>query len=582
MRKKLTDRLSSKWKERPNLETPGWLFVWGGVVGLFTGAVTVLYRFLVNQGNQAIWGSEEIEGYESLLRLCLPAVGGLVVGLLLYKFLKSSPGHGVPSVIHAIQTNKIRIPPKMAIPSTASVVVLTTGGSAGPEGPAAEIGAVFGSNIGRLLGASQKTLRALVGAGVAGAIAAVFSAPIGGVFFALEILFQGFEMTLFAPVVMSAVVASMVTEVSAAVGRDIGFLNEPAITNVPPFNVDLSEIPFYAGLGLLVGLLAAGFIRWLEFCATRFERLQVPVWLKPAIGGLGVGVLGYWVPEVTGEGYEFLQRELTGDILIASAAVILVGKILATGLTLGSGAPGGSFAPAIFIGGAFGGLYGGLLKLFSLGPTEPASYALMGMAGMIAGTFNAPMTAIMLTLRITEGNYLVLLPLMTTVAVAHFMMGRWENVSVYTSILKRHGQWFPADYEKDPLLQLTVGDVLVPSRLRLSESLGLGRALERIGESEESVFTVESEAGEFQGLLTLNDLKAALADPLMGKLLTLGDVVDEDVSGVSPEMSLREAVHEFTTTRVEALPVFNADRYFLGLVTRDAVLTAYRKAKSRV
>lgn len=581
MPKNLTDLLGANWRKRPNLETPGWLFVWGGVVGLFTGVVTVLYRFLVNVGNHRIWGSEEVEGYERLLRLCLPALGGLVVGLVLYKFLKSSPGHGVPSVIHAIQSNKIRIPPRMAIPSTASVVVLTTGGSAGPEGPAAEIGAVFGSNFGRMIGASPKTLRALVGAGVAGAIAAVFSAPIGGVFFALEVLFQGFEITLFAPVVMSAVVASMVTEVSASIGRDIGFLNEPAITNIPAFDVGISEIPFYAGLGLLVGLLAAGFIRWLEFCTARFEGLRAPLWLKPAIGGLGVGLIGYWIPEVTGEGYEFLQRELSGDIFIASAAVILIGKILATGLTLGSGAPGGSFAPAIFIGGAFGGLYGGVLEYLSLGATNPSSYALMGMAGMIAGTFNAPMTAIMITLRITEGNYLVLLPLMTTVAVAHFVLGRWDNVSVYTSILKRHGQWFPADYEKDPLLHLTVEDVLIPSRLRLSESLGLDRALERISESEESVFTVESDAGDFQGLLTLNDLKSALADPLMGKLVTLGDVVDEDVSGVSPSMTLRDAVHEFATTHLEALPVFNADRYFIGLVTRDAVLTAYRKAKSK-
>ena len=557
-----------------DLETPGWLFFWGALVGLFSGGVTVLYRTAVNWGNRWMLEGEEIAFPLNALHFFFPAIGGLVVGLFLYKYLKRKPGHGIPSVIHAVQTNKIRIPWKMAVPSVASVIVLTTGGSAGPEGPAAEIGAVFGSNTGKRFGARNKTLRALVGAGVAGAIAAVFSAPIGGVFFALEVIFQNYELTLIAPVVISAVVASLLTQ--------FGFGYGPAI-EVPHFSAAFQDFPFFVGLGVVIGLMAALFIRWLEASSQMFESLPLPLWVKPAIGGVGVGILGIFVPEVIGEGYWVLNSELAGGVLISTMVIILLGKLAATGLTLGSGAPGGSFAPAIFIGGALGGVYGGFVEMLAPHWTEnPASYALMGMAGMIAGTFNAPMTAIMITLRVTEGNYSVLLPLMTTVAVVHFVMSRWDNVSVYTQILKRHGQWFPSDYEKDPLLQLSVGDILVSPATRFAESMSVEHAMEEIIDSDETIFIVDDSEGRFKGILTLNDLRLTLADPVMGRLITLGDVLDESIPRVSTSTSLREAIHEFTTTKLEALPVFDSEGTFLGLVTRDGVLTAYRKAKKEL
>ena len=524
-------------QEKPDFQTPGWILFWGAVVGVFAGTATVLYRFAVNWGNNLVWGEEGANLEQSVIRLFFPAIGGLVVGLILYKVLRRTPGHGVPSVIHAVQTNRIQVPWKVSVPSALSVIVLASGGSAGPEGPAAEIGAVFGSNTGRLFNASPKTLRTLVGCGVAAAISAVFSAPIAGVFFAVEVIFQGFALTQMPPVIMAAVTSSIIAQIEVGYG--------PAIAFTDQFDFELFEFPLYIGLGIVTGVLAGGFVKWLDLIAGVFQNLKAPLWLKPALGGLGVGAISLVAPEVVGEGYGFLERELEGEILLTGLLVVLVGKILATGFTLGSGAPGGSFAPAIFIGGTVGGIYGLLIESVAPAVTSFTGYALLGMAGMVVGTFNAPITAIMIVLQVTQGNPKVLLPLMTVVAVVHFTMGWWDNVSVYTQVLKRQGKWFPPDYDRDPLLQIPVGEILVPATIRFRESSKVDEVVQRMGATDETAFMVEDEGGEFRGIVTLHHLRAALADPVMGQLVTLSDVIDDSLPSISPELSLREVVHEF-------------------------------------
>ena len=533
----------------------------------------MFYRLAVNWGNQLVWGGEEPNLEQSMIRLFFPAMGGLAVGLILYKFLKRTPSHGVPSIIHAVQTNRIRVPWKVGIPSALSVIVLASGGSAGPEGPAAEIGSVFGSNTGKLFKANPRTLRTLVGSGVAAAISAVFSAPIAGVFFAVEVIFQGFELTQVPPVIMAAVTASIIAQMDVGYGPAIAFTD---------FTFNVSDLPLYVGLAILTGLVAALFVKWLDFISRFFESLKIPRWLKPALGGLGVGALSLVAPQVVGEGYVFLERELEGEILLSGLLLMLIGKILATGFTLGSGAPGGSFAPAIFIGGALGGIYGKLLQSFAMSMTSFTNFALMGMAGMIVGTFNAPITALMIILRVTEGEPEVFIPLMTTVAVVHFTMSRWENVSVYTQILKRQGKWYPPDYDKDPLLQIPVEDILVPAGIRFKESQRVEQVITSISSTDQTAFVVEDEKENFKGIITLHSLRAALADPMMGRLVTLSDVIEDSLPAISPTMSLRETVQEFESTSAEALPVFDEEDRFVGLVTRAGVISAYRIARKAV
>lgn len=561
------------WLRKVDFESHAFLILWGALVGFFTGLVTVGYRLAVLWGNHALWGKSDIavEWLEIALRFMVPPAGGLLVGALLYGVLRYRPGHGMPSIIHAVQTNHIYLPWRIALPSMASVLVLSTGGSAGPEGPAAEIGSIFGSNVGRWLGLSRRTIRTLVGAGVAAAIGAVFSAPIAGVFFAQEVIFQGFELPTFAPVMIASVVASIISE--------LVFHGETAIS-FPQFTFSHAQIVSYLGLGVAIGFISSLFIQWMEFCTNFAQKLSLPIWLKPALGGVGVGLLGIFLPQVVGEGYEFLNEVFARHLSVTLLVLLLIGKFLATGLTLGFGSPGGSFAPALFIGGVMGGLYGEALHVFFPHLVEhPASYGLIGVAGMIAGTFNAPLTSIMIALRVAQGNLAVLLPLMSALATVTVVMAYRGHVSAYTLVLRKHGKWFPMGSGKDPLLQNTVADVLAEPTV-LNESDTVYDVLGKISDSEEKVFAVMDSQDYFCGVVTLNELKLGLTDPVMGKLITIGDVVAVKLPRLSPETNLREAVNCFAQARAEALPVFAADGKFVGLVTRDSVLSAYREGSS--
>ncbi len=547
------------------------LLVLGALVGVVVGAVTVVYRHLVHWGNNLFLeqGRFALEG-SWYLRLFFPALGGLLIGLLLRGFYSRPHTYGIPSVIRAVQRNRVLFPWSMLYPSLSSVIILMSGGSAGPEGPIAEIGSVFGAKIGRFFHVHRRMYRTLVAAGVAAGISAIFSAPIGGVLFALEVILLEFELVSFAPVVIASVVASLFCQ--AAFGQ------EPAI-RVQEFHINNWEIPYFVVLGLATGLLSLAYIRFLEFSAHQFRRIRLPAWLYPALGGLAVGAIGIGFHQVLGEGYRFINTALVGGIPATMLLALLLAKFLATGITLGSGAPGGSFAPALFLGTTGGCLLGNLFMRMSPAVVEgPGIYGLMGMAGMIAGAFNAPMTAIMILYRETRGDYHLLLPLMTTVAFSTAVMSRWGNISLYTSTLRKTGEWVPPGQERDPLYGLVVGDIVQTRVEVLPAHVTATQAIERMNELEASNFAVEDDDHHYIGLLHLDDLRLALADPVMGHLITLGDVVDPTLPWLEPSSTLSDAIRVFASSRREALPVFEdaPTRNFVGIVTRTAVIDAYR------
>lgn len=550
------------------------LLVLGALVGLVVGAVTVAYRHVVHWGNSFLLekGPLAMEG-SWYLRLLFPAAGGLLVGLLLRRYYSQPHVYGIPSVIRAVQRNRVLFPWTMLYPSLGSVVILSSGGSAGPEGPIAEIGSVFGAKIGRLFRVHRRMYRTLVAAGVAAGISAIFSAPIGGVLFALEVILLEFELVSFAPVVIASVVASLFCQ--AAFGQ------EPAI-RAGQFQIDHWEIPYFVLLGLAMGLLSLAYIRFLDFSAYHFKRIPLPRWVLPALGGLLVGCVGIPFYQVMGEGYGFINTALAGRYPATILLALLVAKFLATGITLGSGAPGGSFAPALFVGAMGGCLLGRVFHAMSPGVVgEAGMYGLMGMAGMIAGAFNAPMTAIMIFYRETHGEYHMLLPLMTTVAFSIAVMSRWGNVSLYTNTLRKLGEWIPPGQERDPLYGLVVGDILSPRAEVMPAHVTVAQAMARMNELDAASVVVEDDKHQYVGLVNLDDLRLALADPMMENLITLGDVVDPTLPWLEPNSSLSDAIRVFASSRREALPVFEDSpvRNFVGIVSRGAVIDAYRDSR---
>ncbi|MBT3712205.1 MAG: chloride channel protein, partial [Anaerolineae bacterium] len=332
------------------------------IVGLGTGLGAVAFRYLI-QGVEWVgydWFPVITAGWGKAYVLIIPAIGGLIVGPLVYFFAREAKGHGVPEVMEAVALRGGRIRPIVAVvKSLASAISIGSGGSVGREGPIVQIGSALGSSLGQKLGLSDDRIRNLVACGAAGGIAATFNAPIAGVVFALEIILGEFSVKYFSSVVVSAVTASVI---GRAVFGDIPAFHIPIDYGIN----SLWEFAFYPVLGLAAAIVGAGFVYLLYWSEDVFDNWKsVPEWVQPAIGGvlLGVVALSYpaltgitWdrMPQVYNVGYEIIESALANQLALGAVLILLVLKMIVTSLTLGSGGSGGVFAPALFMGAMFG------------------------------------------------------------------------------------------------------------------------------------------------------------------------------------------------------------------------------------
>ncbi len=342
-----------------------------------------------------------------------PVIGGLIYGPLVSRFAPEARGHGVPEVMYAVNRLGGRMRPQVPIvKSLASAVCIGSGGSVGREGPIVQIGSALGSVTGQLLRLSESQLRLLVACGAAGGISATFNAPIAGVFFALELILRNFETRSFGLVVLSSITADAIGR--AAFGSH-PFLTLPGFTFSSPL-----ELLLYAGLGVLATGVGLGFVRVLyagEDIADRLWKSR-PDWLRPAAGGVLLGLLLLAVPEMYGVGYPVLQLAVAGHYVILALLGLLAAKILATSLTMWIGGSGGVFAPSLFMGAMLGSAYGAIAHDLLPGLALAAgAYGLVGMGAVFAAAARAPITAVLIIFELT-GDYRIILPLMFAVVVA--------------------------------------------------------------------------------------------------------------------------------------------------------------------
>lgn len=555
------------------------LMVMGGIVGAATALVTVVFRLSAIRGEQLLFpfygepGRFRLFSLAALQRLCMPAVGGLICGFLIFKIGKYKGTHGIPAILRSMAMGQSFFKLRMAIPSALATITLATGGSAGPEGPIAEIGSITGSVLGRSIGVPQKLNKTLIGAGVAAGIAAVFNAPVAGIFFAVEVILRNYEVASFTPIAIASVVASVITH---------AFLGDKMAVNMGDLHVlrPEHELLFFAFFGLLCGLASIVYVRGLSLCHRGIGKLAIPLWLKPALGGLAVGLIGLFLPQIMGEGYEWISNVIAHPPGIVLLLLLLSFKILATGITLGSGNPGGSFAPAVFVGVMGGAAFGAFTT--RMGWTDSAQpYAVMGMAGLISGAMGAPITAIMITLRNTAYRTDILLPLMTTVALCVYVVQRWRLGSVYTHDMLRSGLDLDRARQTDPLSLIKVSSInLVNNFEELPGSMKVCEALERCKRSLSRWFLVRDAHGEFAGILAFHEMRMAIAEEHLGQLLVVADLIDTSIPHLHPELSLREALAEFSNCDADVLPVFNSPdskATFLGVISRQDVLNAYHE-----
>ncbi|HEV3099257.1 MAG TPA: ClcB-like voltage-gated chloride channel protein, partial [Candidatus Udaeobacter sp.] len=451
-----------------------------------------------------------------------------------------------------------------------ALFTIASGGSIGREGPLVQLSALAASLAGRIRKWSTPRLRLLVGCGAAAGIASAYNAPIAGAVFVAEIVLGSVAMEIFGPLVFSSVIATLTVR---------AFLGADPLYAIPAFRLNHNwEILPYLLLGLSAGLLAPWFIRLLRFSEEWTGRIAAPVYVKMCAGGLIVGVLAVFYPQVCGNGYSTVSGILRGEWVWQTLAIILIFKILATTATFGSGAVGGVFTPTLFIGASFGFLFGSCTQ-HVLGHLEvnPSAFALVGMGAFLAAATHAPIMAIIMIFEITL-DYQIILPLMLACVVAYYTSASIEKQSIYAEALKRKGA---GDYRKQ-LAELHVHDIMKPSPLTISPRAGFSEIAEKfVATRFNYLYVVDHD--RFIGAVSLHDVKNYLNTPELAKVVIAGDVLLDSIPVVRPDASLLEALERFKHHDGERLPVVNdsATKRLIGTIAKTDVILALAGSTTR-
>jgi len=543
------------------------------MVGLLGGLGAVGFKKLIFTLQGFFWSTPDMAPQTLLAvawerRLLMPIIGGLFVGPLIYFFAREARGHGVPEVMIAIITrNGIIRPVVVVIKALASALSIASGGSVGREGPIVQIGAAFASTMGQLLRLQPVILKTLVGCGVAAGISATFNAPIAGTLFSLELIVADFGLTSFTPILVSAVSA---TAVARQFGADSVAFALPVFTMKSPW-----EFGLYLVLGLLAGVIGYAFSRSIYIANDVFDRSHIPQWVRPAAGGLLVGLTALVYPHIMGVGYDTIRELLDGNFALGLMTLLIVLKLLATAVTIGSGGSGGVFAPSLFIGAMAGGAFGTIVNhMFPNITASPAAYALVGMAAVNGACTLAPLSAIIILFELT-GQYGIILPLMFTVVMAIFVSRKLCAESIYTEKLVRRGIHAHHGEDLNILRAITVHDVLRHDEASIPQTAPFDSLVQLTLETRRNVIFTVDDKGRYTGTISLHDLKYVLNQP---EILVLAlDITDcmLQVAPVKETHSLDVVVDRFTETEFDRLPVVDADGKLVGSVVFGDVMRQY-------
>ena len=560
---------------------PG-LLVLALLVGVGAAGLALVFRFLIETFTVLLTGYADYAAHPGAGHGSLPGVGpwfvvltpvvaGLVYGPLVARFAPEARGHGVPEVMYAVARNGGRIRPQVAgVKALASALCIGGGGSVGREGPIVQIGSAWGSTLGRLTGLPESRLKVLVACGAASGIAATFNAPLAGVFFAMELILADFAAQAFGMVVVSAVTSSAIAR--AALG-DNPFLTLPAFALVHHW-----EYALVAVLGLLAGAVGVGFTRILYAIEDLCDRVwRGPEWARPAVGGLLLGLLLLVLPQMYGVGYPVLGDAVDGRYAVAFLAVLLVGKVVATSLTIGIGGSGGVFAPSLFLGAMLGAGFGDVAGSLSGGDVAPVgAYALLGMGAVFAGSSRAPITAVIILFELT-GEYSIILPLMVAVVLATGLSHRLTPDTIYTLKLRRRG----VDLGRAPetiVTQRRIGDLMIDVPTPVHEGDHLADVAAALAASPTGVLPVVGADGVFRGTVTARVVAETLADTTRHDDDPVS-LVRESPAVVREDGAVSDGLDALERSSAAAVPVFGAEHgphadEVVGWLTYQATLGA--------
>jgi CIC family chloride channel protein len=563
------------------------------LVGLGAGLGAVLFRWLIKEVQDfSFTGALQLFPFlGDYVLVIAPVIGGLIVGPLIYFFAREAKGHGVPEVMEAVAIKGGRIRPiVVVIKSLASSICIGTGGSVGREGPIVQIGSALGSTVGQFLHMSDERIRNLVACGAAGGIAATFNAPIAGVLFALEIIVGEFNVRYFSTVVIASVTASVV-------GR-IAFGDVPAFA-VPEYEmISPVGLLFFTLLGVLASFIGVAFTRVLYLFEDIFDAwTRFPEFLKPAVGGLLLGAsgliffrlnsnLGLGVPgqpvAFYAVGYPTMEWALLGNGTIVLLLALMGLKMVATSLAIGSGGSGGVFAPSLFVGSMFGGLFGSIVhSLFPALTSAPGAFALVGMAAVFGSAARAPITAVLILFEMTD-DYRLILPLMLATVVSTILAEHLDRESIYTYKLARRGVRLERGRDIDVMQGVLVGEAMTTGVETVSADLELPELDLIFNESHHHGFPVLDENNELFGVVALQDIARARERGVY-KGHRVREIATRSALTAYPDESMWVALKRLGTRDVGRLPVVDRQNphHLLGLIRRNDIVRAYKVGINR-
>ena len=549
------------------------------LVGVLTGLGSLLFLWLIVQLEAfSRWGYDLLEATFPLGMALIPALGGLFVGLLITYVAPEVKAGGIPEVLQAIALHGSRIRPRVAlVKPLATAFCIASGGSAGRVGPIVQIGSALGSLVGQLFHLTDERIRNLVACGAAAGIASTFNAPIAGVIFALEVILGEFTETYFATIVISAVTSSVVSQ---------HVLGTAPAFRVPTYEVQQPlEMLGYLALGGLASLVAWLFTTTLY--ATRdlsagFKRL--PDFLKPALGGLLLGLLGLLAPQILGIGFEGIEDALYGRLSLQALVLLLLLKLVATNLTLGSGSSGGVFAPALFMGAMLGGTCGEMLRLvFPHAALSPVgAYALVGMAAVFAAAAHAPMTAMLIVFEMS-GSYSLILPLMLATTVSTVIARALRRESIYTLTLARRGVRTARGQDMDVLQSVRVDEIMARETVTVQKGMPLAQLATLVAATHHHGYPVLDEGGQLAGVVALSDLSSAQGRWDDWATHTIGEICTCEVFIAHPDESVAVVLQRMGVHDLGSLPVVTRwhPHRLVGLIQRSDIGRAYQRAIAR-
>jgi chloride channel protein, CIC family len=485
------------------------------------------------------------------LFLVIPALGGLVSGIMVYYIAPEAGGHGTDAMIEAFHRGggyiRKRVP---LVKIVASALTIGSGGSAGKEGPIAQIGAGFGSFMATTLKLKSRDRRILVLAGAAGGIGAIFHAPLGAALFAPEVLYREteFESDAILPCIVSSIVASSIFD---------QFFGRTALFFPGPVDFQPVELLPYAIFAIICALVGYVYVK-VFYDITRdrfFKKVPIPDALKPALGGLMLGVIAFMVPQVMDGGYGWIQAALEGKIFWGTMLLLAFMKIAATSCTIGSGGSGGVFGPSVFMGAMLGGAFGYLGHQVAPGwVIHPNSFVLVGIGGFFAGVAKVPVASIIMTCEMCA-SYTLLVPLMLVSTISYLLLGK---VSLYEKqvVTRLASPAHMSEFTRGLLEKMSVADVVQPQPVVVvGEKMPLDQLVEVMAHSQQNYFPVVGLDGRLTGILSINDIREVMFEESVRHLIVAQDVATPNVVRVFNNESLQEALDKMVLLNVDELPV---------------------------